>query len=142
MAQAGEPLTLEVATPTGKALNLAVESVQVPGVQGELGVLPRHLPLLAALRPGVLRYREGGRTRVAAVGTGFVEVGPANVRLLTDRFAAPEAIQREAVDRELGDAEARLRAFQGPSSAQAYEEIEHDVAWAQARLEVLKSNLD
>ena len=66
-------LALSVATPIGMQLDIEVETVSVPGAAGELGVLPGHLPLLAALKPGVLRYRKQGQAAIAAVGAGFVE---------------------------------------------------------------------
>ena len=52
----------------GMELSLEVESVQLPLVTGEIGVLPGHVPLLGAVKPGVLRYRSNGQNAVAAIG--------------------------------------------------------------------------
>jgi F-type H+-transporting ATPase subunit epsilon len=88
-------LALTLATPLGMQLNLSVESVQLPGVAGEFGVLPNHIPLLAALKPGVVRYRESGVTKIAAIGSGFSEAGADHVRVITEFFARPEEIRVE-----------------------------------------------
>ena len=63
---------------------MEVDSVQAPSVEGEFGVLPNHLPLLAALKCGLLVWEVEGKRKVAAIGPGFVEGGPEKVLLLTD----------------------------------------------------------
>ena len=92
-----EHLQLDVVTPTGSVLSMQVDSVQAPSVEGEFGVLPNHLPLLAALKCGLLFWEVDGKRKVAAIGPGFVEGGPDKVLLLTDLFAAPEPIKPDAV---------------------------------------------
>jgi F-type H+-transporting ATPase subunit epsilon len=133
-AELASNLKLEVATPKGLAIDTDAESVQAPSVDGELGVLPGHLPLLAALQCGVLRYLEGGRAHVAAIGLGFVEAEPDKVRVLTQRFALPKDIDPERVRAELVAAEAKLKAFAERHEGPVYEELRDDVAWANARL--------
>ena len=129
-----ELLTLEIATPVGLALQTECESVAAPSVAGEFGVFPGHLPLLAALRSGVIEYKVGGATQVAAVGPGFVEAGPDKVQLLTDSFALPEDVDTDAVQAQLEDAEKRLDGLETAHSGTAYEEIVRDIQWAEARL--------
>src|SRR5688500_16441859 len=101
MAASSEILTLEIATPLGLVLRTEAESVAAPSVHGEFGVLAGHLPLLAALKPGVLKYRTMGKDHVAAVGAGFVEAGPEKVLLLCDVFAQPHQIDTAKVQEEL-----------------------------------------
>jgi len=96
-----DTLNLEVATPLGLVLKTQADSVQAPSVKGEFGVLPGHLPLLAALKPGVLRYRVGAHVNVAAVSAGFVEAGFDRVLMLTDAFDAPKDIDEGAARGEL-----------------------------------------
>lgn len=129
-----EQLTLEVATPLGLVLKTEAQSVSAPSVHGEFGVLAGHLPLLAAVKPGVLRYRSGGKEHVAAVSAGFVEAGPAKVLLLTDHFAAPGDIDADSVRSELAEAEKALAAFAGRHEGSAYEELQRRVDWCNARL--------
>lgn len=128
-------LQLDVVTPTGSVLSAKVDSVQAPSVQGEFGVLPNHLPLLAALKCGLLFWEVEGKRHVAAVGPGFVEGGPDKVLLLTDLFALPEAIKPEAVRTELAKAEEALKGFGELYEGPEYNELQRDVDWAQARLE-------
>lgn len=129
-----DSLTLEVATPTGLALRTEAESVEAPSVQGQFGILPGHLPLLAALKCGILRYRTGGKEQVVAIGPGFIEAEPDRVELLTDLFARPENVDVEQVKKELAKAEEELRKFPELYEGPEYNELQRDVDWAQARL--------
>lgn len=134
MADLAQTLTLEVATPLGLALRTDADSVQAPSVDGEFGVYAGHLPLLAALRPGVLRYRLAGKTYVAAVGAGFVEVEPDKVLLLTDSFLLPAQIDEDAVRTEEEAADKAVAAFGDRHEGREYEEVERKLQWAEARL--------
>ncbi|HHH31182.1 MAG TPA: ATP synthase F1 subunit epsilon [Polyangiaceae bacterium] len=129
-------LTLEIATPLGLALQTECSSVAAPSVRGEFGVFPGHLPLLAALRSGVIKYKVGNQDLMAAVGPGFVEAGPERVLLLTDAFALPDDVDVDAVRDELTDAELRLKALTTEYAGAEYEEIVRDLQWAEARLEL------
>ena len=129
-----DTLTLEVATPLGLALRTDADTVQAPSVHGEFGVLPGHLPLLAALKPGVLRYRTAGKTYVAAVSAGFVEAEPDKVLLLTDHFMVPKDIDEDAVRGELEKAQGALIAFGERHEGREYEELQRRVDWCEARL--------
>src|SRR5665213_3996312 len=97
------PIDLEIVTPKGRALKKSVEEMRAPSVEGEFGVLPGHLPLLAALRTGIVTYREAGADHKCAVGTGFAEVGPVKdekgadtgdtkLVILTDEFTERDSI--------------------------------------------------
>ncbi len=61
-----DKIQLEIVTPRGRALTASVDEVTAPSVNGEFGVLPGHLPLLAALRTGIVSYRQGGRDDAGA----------------------------------------------------------------------------
>ena len=110
-------LHLEIVTPEQKIYSDDVDSVVIPGMEGELGVLPQHVPLMTQLLPGELRVLKGGEELRLAVGEGFVEIGPDKVAVLTDmavkeseidESAAEDAVKRaeEAMkDTKLGDEE-------------------------------------
>jgi F-type H+-transporting ATPase subunit epsilon len=132
---ASELLQLDVVTPEGSVLSAQAEAVQAPSVEGEFGVLPNHLPLLAALKCGLLIWTVDGKRRVAAIGPGFVEGGPRKVLLLTDLYATPEQIQPEKVRQELVAAEDRLKAFDELYEGPDYNELQRDIDWANARLD-------
>jgi F-type H+-transporting ATPase subunit epsilon len=129
-----ELLSLEIATPVGLVLQTECESIASPSVDGEFGVFPGHLPLLAALRSGVIRYVADGKDHLAAVGPGFVEAGPERVLLLTDSFALPEDIDADEVRAELAEAEDKLAHLETEYVGAVYDEIERDIEWAHARL--------
>jgi len=78
-----------------------VDELQVPGLDGYLGILPGHAPLLSALKPGVLRYRKGSAEKVVAVYGGFIEVRDDRVRVLADAAQPKEEINIEQAREEL-----------------------------------------
>ena len=86
-------IELEIVTPKGRALLVTCEEVRAPSVNGEFGVLPGHLPMLAALRIGLVSYRTGTNETTVAIGAGFAEVGPSKVGILTD-----DCVTRDKVD--------------------------------------------
>lgn len=107
-------IELEIVTPKGRALKETVDEVRAPSVNGEFGVLPGHLPLLAALRTGIVTYRSGTTEHRVAVGTGFAEVGPAKddkgaetsdtkVLVLTDEYTDRDSIDPVLVRKELAE---------------------------------------
>jgi F-type H+-transporting ATPase subunit epsilon len=106
-------LTLRVITPERIALDQTVESVRVPAVDGDLGILPRHAPMVAALDVGLMRYRVGGAEQVLFVSGGFCEVRDSTVRVVT------EAGERPAEIDEARAREAESRARERISSSQA-----------------------
>ena len=72
-----------------------------PSVDGEFGVLPGHLPLLAALRTGIVTLPAGQRDDACAVGPGFAEAGPDKLVILTDEYAERAQIDPVVVRKEL-----------------------------------------
>lgn len=132
-------LKLEVATPDGLALKTEAEIVTAPSVEGEFGVLPGHLPLLAATRAGLLKYRVGGQDQVAAIGPGFVEALPDRVLVLTDAFLSPASIDRAAAERDLAAAERAIAETKEPLESPAHNELQRQLEWARARVDALKA---
>src|SRR5262249_46887799 len=126
------------ATPSGLALKTEVEWVQAPSIEGEFGVEPGHIPLLAVLKSGTLRYRAQGTTQIAAVGPGFVQAGPDKVLLLTDKFCAFAELQVQTVKKELEEAELQLRKYHGPMDDPRYAELRRGTEWARARRDVIR----
>jgi F-type H+-transporting ATPase subunit epsilon len=78
------PLKLEIVTPEARVFSDEVDTVVLPGFEGELGVLPMHAPLVTTLQPGELRYTKAGKTTELAVGEGLVEITGQSARILTD----------------------------------------------------------
>lgn len=85
-------LTLRVITPDKIALDKQVSSVVVPGVDGKIGILPRHAPMIAALDPGILTYTADGKKSPLFVSGGFAEVRGDTVRVVTEAGERPDEI--------------------------------------------------
>ena len=80
-----DKLSLEVVTPFRTVLNEDVESVTLPGIEGEMGILPEHVPLLTTLDAGIMSYVNGkGKTQAIAVHWGYAQVDGNNVRVLAE----------------------------------------------------------
>jgi len=103
-----DKIHLEVVTPKGRALDISVDEVTAPGVGGEFGVMPGHVPALVALRTGIVSFRQGSDTTRVAVGTGFAEAGPNRVLVLTDEFVERSAIDPVLVRKELAEVDAKI----------------------------------
>lgn len=131
-------LKLHVVTPEGQALDQEADEVTVPGLLGEFGVLPGHVPLLAATQAGALRYRKGNERGRMAIGPGFCEVdGKDLVIVLVQKALPAERIQRDGAEKLLLDAESRLAGKDANSPSLASDVA--DKAWAQAMLDTLKA---
>jgi F-type H+-transporting ATPase subunit epsilon len=103
-----EKIQLEVVTPERRVLGESVEMVTVPGLGGELGILPGHTPLISQLQTGVLTYVQGGKSFPLHVSGGFVEVRDDLVSVLAEVAERPEEIDaararvaREQVEKQL-----------------------------------------
>lgn len=78
------PLLLEIVTPERQVFSEEVDSVVCPGIEGELGVLPHHAPLLTTLGVGELRIRRGGEEEFFAIAGGFLQVRPDKVVVMAE----------------------------------------------------------
>jgi len=88
-----DKLSLEVVTPFRTVLNEDVDSVTLPGIEGELGILPEHIPLLTTLDTGIMSYVNGsGNTQVIALHWGYAQVDGNNVRVLAELAETAEEI--------------------------------------------------
>jgi F-type H+-transporting ATPase subunit epsilon len=101
-------IKLEIVTPRGRALDVQADEVTAPSVDGEFGVMPGHLPLLAAIRTGIISYRLGGETKRCAVGPGFAECSDNTVSILTDEFIERPQIDPVVVRKELAEVQGEL----------------------------------
>jgi F-type H+-transporting ATPase subunit epsilon len=102
-------LRLEIVTPEATAYSEDVEMVTIPGSEGELGVYPKHVPLLTMLKPGELRVLKGGREIALAVGEGFVEITGDAVSVLTDMALESERIDASAAEKAVARAQAAMK---------------------------------
>jgi F-type H+-transporting ATPase subunit epsilon len=98
-------LRLEIVTPEAKTYSDDVDSVVIPGIDGELGVLPMHAPVMTLLEPGELRVLKSGQELRLAVGEGFVEITPEKVAILTDMAVKESDIDESAAEEAIRRAE-------------------------------------
>ena len=105
----GTTLKLEIVTPDGTAFSDQVDMVTLPGSEGQLGVLPQHIPLLTQIVPGEIIVQKDGKNRLFAVGEGLVEITGDQVAILTDMAVAAENIDAAKVEEARQRAQERLR---------------------------------
>jgi len=102
------PIRLEIVTPERLAYEDDVDSVNVPGIEGELGILPHHAPLLSMLGFGELRIRKGGAEEVFAIVGGFVQVRPDKVVVMAETADLAGEIDVEKAQEARREAERAL----------------------------------
>ena len=85
-----------------------VDLVVAPGIEGQLGILPHHTPLMTMLQPGELRVRKGGEEFFLAISGGFLEVRPDHVIILADAAERAEEIDRARAEEAKRRAEEQL----------------------------------
>jgi F-type H+-transporting ATPase subunit epsilon len=101
-------LHLEIVTPESRAYSDDVDLVVLPGIEGELGILPMHVPLMTQITPGELIVTKGHETLHLAVGEGFVEVTQEHVNVLTDMALEEKQIDEAAAEAAVKRAEEAL----------------------------------
>tara|TARA_B100000927_G_scaffold108182_1_gene87464 strand:- start:9966 stop:10367 length:402 start_codon:yes stop_codon:yes gene_type:complete len=112
-------MQLDIVTPEKKAFSNEIESVVVPGIQGELGILSAHAPLVTTLAPGELRYLKDGEEHSLAIGTGIVEISNDRVSVLTDMAMGENEIDEDAVEKALESAQKAMTEKVLPEDIQA-----------------------
>ena len=102
------PIQLEIVTPERLLFDEPVDSVVVPGSEGELGILPHHAPLVATLGTGELRIRRGGFEESFAIVGGFVQVRPDKVVVMAETADLSSEIDLEKAQEARREAERAL----------------------------------
>jgi F-type H+-transporting ATPase subunit epsilon len=101
-------LKLEIVTPKGIVYSKDVDMVTLPGVDGQIGILPEHVHLMTMMVPGEVIVRRGGIDDYLAVGGGLIEVTGDRVSIATDMAIAADCINEAAVEEARQRAAARL----------------------------------
>lgn len=129
------PLTLEIVTPEAKVYSDTIDSVVIPTVEGEIGILPGHIPLVTQVQDGELRVQKGGQTQLLAVSGGFAQVDDHNVRVLAERAISEEKIDEGAVEAALKRAEQELKEAKN-IDPQQYEHLQSLIRYSGVQLAV------
>ena len=119
-------LKLRIVSPD-QVVSQDVDEVSLPGVEGDLGILPGHTPLFTALRTGAMWYRQGAEKHYLAVSIGFVEVLPDAVSVLAQVAERAEELDQARADAGMARAEEMLAA------------VPHEIDFEKARLAMLRT---
>ena len=130
-------LRLEIVTPEAKTYSEDVDGVTIHGIDGEYGILPLHVPLITALKPGPLKVQKGGQEILLATGGGFAEVMPDRVSVLTDMAVRDADVDETSAQAAIERAQAALKDKTLSSEAQA--EAEAALARSLAQLHVKRN---
>ena len=125
---------LEIVTPEKQVVkDVAAEEAQIPGLDGYLGILPGHAPLITELKSGELTYRANGATNTLSVAWGFAEVLPDKVTILAETCERPEDIDVARAQKSKARAEERLKSN---STDVDYDRAEDALQRAETRIKV------
>jgi F-type H+-transporting ATPase subunit epsilon len=130
-------LGVNLVTPRGVVAHTDADSVQAPGELGEFELLPGHVPMLAALRPGVLTIGTKARQRYA-VSSGYLRVDPGGaVEILVEQALPTVGIDADAAKKDLAAAEAELARWGDRPLDGDYINTQQRAGWARARLDAV-----
>ena len=102
-------LTLEIVTPEARVFSDTIDTVVIPTVDGEIGILPGHIPLLTQVQDGDLRVTKGTVVSFLAVGGGFAQVSGDKVSILAERAITEDKIDEKAVENAMQRAEQAIK---------------------------------
>jgi F-type H+-transporting ATPase subunit epsilon len=128
-------LTLEIVTPDARVYSDTIDNVVIPTAEGEVGILPGHIPLLTQVEHGELRVTKGSETLFLAVSGGFAEVEGDRVHVLAEHAITEEKIDEKAVEEALKRAERELNEAKN-LDPQEYEHLQNLVRYSGVQLAV------
>lgn len=130
------PVPLRVVSVERSLFEGDVDFIVANGIDGELGILPHHAPLMTILKPGALKITQGGQEQLLFVGGGFLEVLPDRVTVLADVAERADEISIEQAEQARHRAQERLK---GTLTAAEETEFQNALAMAEARLRLARS---
>ena len=130
------PMTLEIITAERQVFSDEVDMVIAPGFDGQLGILPRHAPLMTLLKPGELMVRKSGEDDMhVAVSGGFMEVLGNKVSVLADACERDDEIDEERAEQAIQRAQERIA---NKGSEMELERAMHSLRRAQVRVNLVR----
>jgi len=119
-----DKLNFSLVSPERELFSGAVDQVDVPGTEGDLGIFPDHSPLMAAIRTGAITvYNDGEQTQYLVQG-GFADVTPEGLTVLAESAMAMENIERDVIAAEIEAAEASLAGLEGDAALNAQQNLD------------------
>ena len=132
-------LTLEIVTPEARVYSDTIDTVVIPTVDGEIGILPGHIPLLTQVDHGELRVTKGTETLWLAVGGGFAQIDGDVVSILAESAITEEKIDENAVEQAMKRAQDELAAAKDLDPNQ-FEHLQNLVRFAGTQLALKRRN--
>lgn len=130
-------IKLEIVTPERRLVDVEADSVTVPTVRGEIGLLKSHAPMISAIKPGILAYTVKGSTERFVVSGGFVEVSSDKVSVLADFAEQGSEIDLTAAQSDKLNAEKELASWNGGSD-EDFDLVKEKLELAEARLRLAR----
>ena len=115
----------DLVSPEKLAFSGEVDQVDVPGIEGDFGVLAGHAPMVAALRPGILTITSGGTKQTIIVLGGLAEVSDKGLNVLADVATSMDELDRAAFAKDIAAMEAKLAEKEGSQLDRAIERLDH-----------------
>jgi len=134
-------LLLDIVTPEKKIFSGSVDNVYLPGIDGEVGILPSHAGLVTALAAGELRYQRGSETVSLAIGSGFAEVGTDKVVILTDMALGESEIDEVTTEAAIKRAHEKLATIDHSLDAEEVAYLQGIIAKSAAALHLKRKRL-
>ena len=119
-----EKLNFSLVSPERELFSGAVDQVDVPGTEGDLGIFPNHSPLMAAIRTGTITvYSDGTETQYFVQG-GFADVTPEGLTVLAERATSMSDVDAEAIKADIETIEASLAGLEGDAALNAQQNLD------------------
>ena len=115
----------DLVSPEKLAFSGEVDQVDIPGVEGDFGVLAGHAPVIAAIRPGILTVTVGGKHEKIIVSGGLAEVSEKGLTVLADIATSIEELDRAKLADSIAEMEAKLAEKEGDELDRAVERLDH-----------------
>ena len=115
----------DLVSPEKLAFSGEVDQVDIPGVEGDFGVLAGHAPVVAAIQPGILTVFSGGKREKIIVSGGLAEVSEKGLTVLADIATSIEELDRSKLADSIAQMEAKLAEKEGDELDRALERLDH-----------------
>jgi F-type H+-transporting ATPase subunit epsilon len=115
----------DLVSPEKLAFSGEVDQVDIPGIEGDFGVLAGHAPVVAAVRPGILTVTSGGTHQKIIVLGGLAEVSDSGLTVLADVATSMQDLDREKFADKIAEMEAKLAEKEGSELDRAIERLDH-----------------
>ena len=115
----------DLVSPEKLAFSGEVDQVDIPGVEGDFGVLAGHAPIVAAIRPGILTVMSGGTQQKIIVLGGLAEMSDKGLTVLADVATSLDELDRAKFADKISDMEAKLKEKEGSELDRAVERLDH-----------------